>query len=47
MVADLPGWLRIAGVACAVLLIPAVNVGERIYTWAQTRWRDRVWLRWR
>jgi hypothetical protein len=42
MVENLPAWVRIGGIVFAVLLIPAVNVGERIYTWAERKWRDRV-----
>jgi hypothetical protein len=46
VIEDMPGWLRIAGVVFAVLLIPAVNVGERIYTKIEKAWRDRVrWFR--
>jgi hypothetical protein len=42
MVEDAPAWVRIGGIVFAVLLIPAVNVGERIYTWVETQWCHRV-----
>jgi hypothetical protein len=46
VVIDMPGWLRIAGIASALLLIPAVNVGEWICTRIEKAWRDRVrWFR--
>jgi hypothetical protein len=46
MVEDMPAWLRIAGVAFAVLLIPGIVVGERIYTRIEKEWRNRVrWFR--
>jgi hypothetical protein len=45
-VIDMPAWLRITCVAFAVLLIPAINIGERIYTKIEKAWRNRVrWFR--
>lgn len=46
MVEDAPMWVRIAGLAFSLLLIPAIVVGERIYTRLEQAWRHRVrWFR--
>ena len=46
MIADMPAWLRITGLTFAVLLIPGIVVGERIYTKIEKAWRNRVrWFR--
>ena len=42
MIEDMLAWLRITGLVFAVLLIPAVNVGEWIYTKIEKAWRNRV-----
>jgi hypothetical protein len=39
---DPPAWLQIVGIASALLLIPAIIIGERIYTWTERKWRTRV-----
>jgi hypothetical protein len=39
---DPPAWLRLAGVALAVLFVPAIIVGERLYSRAERKWRHRV-----
>ena len=37
VIEDMPGWLRIASVIGAVLLIPAINISDRIYTRIKNR----------
>lgn len=48
MIEDLPGWVRLAVVLFALLLIPAICLAGRLLQWAQ-RWREhrprRGWRR--
>jgi hypothetical protein len=46
MAEDFPTWVRISSISFALLLIPAIIAGERIYTKIEKAWRNRVrWFR--